>query len=399
MAISSRVARRRAPTLLLAATVAGALLAALVVTAAATAAASAARSRRPLPRILPLAAGSFPEGIAAGPWPTYYVSSLATGTIYRGDFTANGSVCAVAALPGTVGVAYDASAHVLYVAGGWSGAAYAVELAPATGNRSSCRARRVVTLTPPPPAASAPRPPLINDVIAVPGGGAYFTDSASNRLWAVPPYPSATVTALRMRGFPAPAAANGTGANGIVHLPAGCDGGAGSLLVAHLDRSALYAVSLPGGAAVEVNLRCALPHGRSCGDAARPGGALMRGADGLWVADVAGDGHSGGCDGGRPHPRRPRYVYVVNPLVDTITTVALGPRYDARRPVGAVVAQDTDGAFRTPTTVAGSGGWLWAVNSRLGAVLDAGVELASGLTDPAFAGWDFDVVRVARLRR
>jgi len=395
MAISSPVAHRRALSLLLAASVTAALLAASAATAAATVAASAARSRRPLPRLLPLAAGSFPEGIAAGPWPSYYVSSLATGTIYRGDFTANGSVCAVTTLPGTVGVAYDASAHVLYVAGGWSGGAYAVELAPATGDASSCRARRVVTLTPPPPPAGGTTRPLINDVIAVPGGGAYFTDSSSTRLWAVPPYPSTTVTALRMRGFPAPAAANGTGANGVVHLPAGGDGGAGSLLVAHFDRSALYAVSLPGGTAVEVALRCALPHGRSCGDAARPGGALMRGADGLLVADVAG-GEGGG---GRPDPRRPRYVYVVNPLPNTITTVALGPRYDARRPVGAVVAQDTDGALRTPTTVAGAGGWVWAVNSRLAAVLAAGVELATGLADPAFAGWDFDVVRVARLRR
>eukprot|EP00168_Porphyra_purpurea_P002298 TRINITY_DN12649_c0_g1_i1.p1 TRINITY_DN12649_c0_g1~~TRINITY_DN12649_c0_g1_i1.p1 ORF type:complete len:225 (+),score=14.26 TRINITY_DN12649_c0_g1_i1:44-676(+) len=73
MAVSSPVARRRASTLCLFASFVAVLLAASAGPAAAGAAVAAARRRRPLPRLLSLAPGSFPEGIAAGPWPTYYV--------------------------------------------------------------------------------------------------------------------------------------------------------------------------------------------------------------------------------------------------------------------------------------------------------------------------------------
>lgn len=187
-----------------------------------------------------------------------------------------------------------------------------------------------------------------------------------------------------MRGFPfiATDPATPIGANGMEYLPPALAGWLPTLLVAHFARGEVYTVSLPGGQATAVALTCRLPRERACGPGRAPGAPLMGNADGLWV-------HAG---------RRGRVtIYVANPRSNTVTTVALGRRFHPRtNPVGAVVAQDTDGAFQGPTTLTAAAGWLYAVNLQFGKV-PPGADLATDLTTPSLVALSFEAVRHVRL--
>src|SRR5512143_1233163 len=78
------------------------------------------------PQVISLPNGFQPEGIASGNGTTFYVGSIPTGQVYRGDLrTGQGSVL-VPPQPGrsTIGLKYDAGTRLLFVAGGATGNAY-----------------------------------------------------------------------------------------------------------------------------------------------------------------------------------------------------------------------------------------------------------------------------------
>ena len=143
---------------------------------------AAARSA-PVPDVIQLPGGFFPEGIAVGPGHTAYVGSLVDGAIWKGDLrTGDGSIL----VPGVsgrlaVGMDYDSSTGRLYVAGGPDGKGYVYDAA-------SGATVAVVDLTP---------AGFVNDVI-VTKDAAYFTDSFAPQMYVVPLSRSGDIAGLSM---------------------------------------------------------------------------------------------------------------------------------------------------------------------------------------------------------
>lgn len=366
-----------------------AAVAAAAVSAPRPAAAAAAAVASPggwLPGRIALPAGFFPEGIVAGRYPTFYVASLVTGEVYRGDFTHPSRGEVLVTLPYAKGLSFDAAANVLYVAG-IDGGGYAVDVGAPAGSPAAVRHLRL-------PFDPAVGRSSINDVEVAPGHGVFFTDALAPRLLYVPPWPSTATAWVPLDGFAMDARANATNGNGLLYLPDGMGGGCGwaaapTLLVGNFALAQLYAVALPpDGTATRVAVRCGLP-------ARRRGECALPGEDGNPTAVM------GGVDGMARHPATPRDVYVANPTRQSVTVVRLdgrcggGGRRGGRRPSAAVVGILRDRRFATPTTLAAARGWLYAVNSRLVEV-PPGVELAD-LASGDYDGWAFDVVRFGRL--
>lgn len=152
------------------------------------------------PDVIDLPAGFFPEGIAAGRGTTFYVGSLSTGALFKGDArTGEGSVINPGEGPfSTVGLDVDRRNQV-WVAGGPSGQGRVYD--GSTGDLLlGC------TFT-------APFESFINDVI-VTHDAAYFTDSGTS---TVPPNPGSFIFAGEPRLFVVPLH-NGS------RLPNDCDG-------------------------------------------------------------------------------------------------------------------------------------------------------------------------------
>jgi hypothetical protein len=109
-----------------------------------------------------------PEGIALGAGSTFYVGSLTTGDVYRGSLQNGTGSVLVDAPPGgqAVGLKADESDHLLFVAGGTTGAAHVYD---------SRTGALVASYQFGPNGAS-----LINDVVLT-AQAAYFTDSYNPR--------------------------------------------------------------------------------------------------------------------------------------------------------------------------------------------------------------------------
>ncbi len=78
------------------------------------------------PDVIPLPNGFQPEGIASGNGTTFYVGSIPTGAVYRGDLQTSEGEVLVPAQAGrsSIGLKYDARTGLLFVAGGMTGYAY-----------------------------------------------------------------------------------------------------------------------------------------------------------------------------------------------------------------------------------------------------------------------------------
>ncbi|MEM9561486.1 MAG: superoxide dismutase [Actinomycetota bacterium] len=229
----------------------GIVLAALLVLAGlvSTAPAVDATSGRDLPSEIDLPSGFFPEGIAAGRGSTFYVSSLADGSIWRGDFR-RGAVEPLTEPAGpfsAIGLAVDRRGRV-WAAGGPSGAARVYD-----GRSGELLATYQLT---------APFESFVNDVV-VAGNRAWFTDSGTQddpdpaqfrflgepRVFGIPvngPVPEPDrVVELELDipdvGFP--------NLNGIESTPDGR-----RLLVAHSTLSAIFNVNPNNGAAFEIEV-------------------------------------------------------------------------------------------------------------------------------------------------
>jgi sugar lactone lactonase YvrE len=262
------------------------------------------------PKIIPLPDGFAPEGVVTGRGPEIFAGSLVNGAIYRADLRRGTGDIVVSPPAGrvAVGLAFDDRSGLLFVAGGGTGQAYIYD--PDSGATIA-----TYQLTEP--------GSFVNDVI-VTRTAAYFTDSFRPVLYRLrlgPAGSPATATEEIPLGDDFVFVAGAFNANGIEATPNG-----EWLLVVHSSRGELYRVNPVNGEATLVDL----------------GGDSLANGDGLLL-----QGHT---------------LYVVQNQLNQIAVVELSPDFSA----GNVVETITDPAFRVPTTVAGFGAYLYAVNARFG---------------------------------
>jgi sugar lactone lactonase YvrE len=272
--------------------------AALVVTTAAAA--------RPFPAEIALPTGFQPEGIAVGHGHTFYVGSIPTGQISRGDLrTGKGTTLPlVPAGRAATGMKLDHRGR-LFVAGAATGQGYVYDAS--TGA----------------PLATfqlAPAGQFINDVV-VTRDAAWFTNSSQPELYRVAIAPDGTLGAVATvplgPGFTfIPGQFN---ANGIDATPNGK-----TLVVVNSTVGKLFRVDPATGAADEIELT---------------GGNVQFG-DGILL-----DGKT---------------LYVVQNQLNRIAVVRLAHDLSS----GRIVDHITSSAFQVPTTIAEHGNRLYAVNAR-----------------------------------
>ena len=284
----------------------------LAAVAIAVAGGSQAAAQQSSPDLIRLPDGFQPEGIAiAGN--TFYVGSIPTGAIYRGDLrTGQGRVL----FPGGLGRAAIGVDHarvgsnpfdpdVLFVAGGPTGKAFAYSAR--TGNPLATYELTDATT-------------FVNDVV-VRDEGAWFTDSINQVLYFVRfglPRRVGTVETVPLTGDlqyeP------GFNVNGIDATPDGQ-----TLVLVQSNTGELF-TSTTAGVTREIDL----------------GGATVRNGDGILL------------DG--------RTLYVVQNRDNRIAVVALSD--DLRS--GRITRFITDPDFDVPTTIDDRGESLYAVNARFG---------------------------------
>lgn len=280
---------------------------------AVTAAEALVRGSAIFPDVIPLPAGFAPEGIAVGKGTTFFVGSLANGSIYRGDLR-TGAGAVLASPPDeriAVGLAYSVRSNLLFVAGGATGQAYVYD----ADSGEDVAVYELVD-----PAVES----FINDVI-VTREAAYFTNSFAAVLYRVPlgaggRLPGASdVETIPLGGdFQQ---VGGFNANGIEATPDG-----GHLIVVNTTLGTLYRVDPASGDADLIDL----------------GGDSVPAGDGLLL------------DG--------RTLYVVQNQLNQVAVVALSPDHSSGEITGVITSDD----FDVPTTVAHHGNRLYLVNARFG---------------------------------
>lgn len=293
--------------------------------------AGAARSGGPaFPALIPLPTGFGPEGIAVGKGAIFYVGSLTPptlGQVLVGDLR-TGEFAQLVAPTGraAVGMKYDSSSNLLFVAGGPSGRGTVYDAA--SGDRVA-----FYQFQPPSPPPPAPQTTGINDVI-VTRDAAYFTDSIVAFVYRV---------ALTPRGepsedfepIPLPANFGVTGGcigpppvppikgNGIAADPSGKH-----LILVHTSEGQLYRIDTATYTVVPIDL----------------GGDNVCSGDGLLL-----DGNT---------------LYVAQNLKNQIAVVKLSPDHFS----GALTRYITEPfasnpATKVPTTIAEFGNSLYAVTA------------------------------------
>jgi sugar lactone lactonase YvrE len=279
----------------------------IVLLLAVAAVAAPAALAQTFPATIPLPNGWQPEGIAIGKGTTFYVGSIPTGAVYRGDLrTGKGAVL----VPGAsgraaTGIEYDRGR--LFVSGASTGKAFVYDA------RTGALIREYQL-------ASGPEATFINDVV-VTRSAAYFTDSNRAVLYRVP---------LARNGAPA-AAAQTVQLSGDFELVAGFNlngidatANGKSLVAVQSNTGTLYRIDPATGAATAIDL----------------GGATLRNGDGILLVG--------------------RTLYVVQNRDNRIAVVQLA----ANLASGSVARTITDSDFDVPTTIDRLGRRLYAVNAR-----------------------------------
>lgn len=285
-----------------------------------------AGAKEQFPAEIVLPDGFFPEGIAVGKGSTFYVGSLADGSIYKGDLrTGEGAVLTAQTGPfTTIGIEVD-NMERIWVAGGPSGMGRVYD--GVTGEL-------LVTYD-----FTGFGPSFVNDVV-VTKEAAYFTDSGTSiippdpanfifagepRLFVVPlgkgmalPDPSAVSvlpTDLPDLGFP--------NLNGIETTP-----GQAKLIVGHTLGEVLFTVDPTTGNGELIDI-----------------GVPLLGNDGLI--------------------RRGNTIYVVENAVRRVSAVKIAPDGST----GEVTTKYTDVGVDTPTTAGLFGNALYVVDARFSTIM------------------------------
>ena len=312
---------RRFPTLVL--VLAGALAGAVLTAPPAQAAT--------YPSTVPLPVDFAPEGIAVGAGSTFYVGSITSGDVYRGDLrTGSGSVFVDApAGAAALGLKVDTARHLLVVAGGFTGAVYFYD------SRSGALVAAVQVA---PPGSG-----LLNDLV-ITRTAVYVTDSFRPVLYVVPLGPRGQLGTPRTLDLTGPASAVDPASPNLNGIDATPDGR--TLLLSHTALGKLFVVHPQTGASHEIAVSGLVPGTLD--------GVLLQGRD-LWV---------------------------VENFANTLVRVTLSPDLSA----GTITATVTSPLFQVPATVARHGSRLALVNTRF----DLGLPPPFGAGAPA--GTTFDVV-------
>jgi sugar lactone lactonase YvrE len=260
------------------------------------------------PEKIDLPNGFAPEGIAIGHGHTFYVGSIPTGAIYRGDLRTGEGRVLVPAAAGRQAIGLDVDRKKrLFVAGGPTGRAFVYD-----ARSGGLLAEYVLTTN----------PTFVNDVI-VTRDGAYFTDSLQQQLYRVPLGPEGALgnaaETIPLSGDIAFVA--GFNVNGIDATPDGR-----TLVVVQSNLGKLFTVDPRTGVAKEIDL----------------GGQTVTAGDGILL-----DGKT---------------LYVVRNQQNRIAVVRLARDLGS----GTLLTHLTHPDFSVPTTIAEFGHRLYAVNARFG---------------------------------
>jgi sugar lactone lactonase YvrE len=265
----------------------------------------------PFPDVIPLPDGFQPEGIASGKGSTFYVGSIPTGDIYRGNFRTGEGEILVDAEDGrsAIGLKYNQRSGLLFVAGGATGMAFLYDAetgAPAGEIQLSSD------------------PSFINDVV-ITKDAAYFTNSFQPVLHVVP---------LDNKGFPVSLTSETIPLGGDYQFTPGAFNANGIaatanekfLIIVNSSEGALYRVDPQTGVARRIDL--------GSGSVPNGDGILLQG----------------------------RTLYVVQNQLNQIAVVRLNLRMTS----GSIETLITSPLFRVPTTIARFANSLYAVNARFG---------------------------------
>jgi sugar lactone lactonase YvrE len=254
--------------------------------------------------VIPLPDGFFPEGIAVGDGTDVYTGSLAGGAIWKGDLRDGSGEILVPPTAGgvAVGLKFDSSSGLLFVAGGPSGTASVYD-----GDTGATVAQLALGTG------------FVNDVVLT-RSAAYFTNSFAPEIYEVAldargrvDGPVRTIPLTGDFTF-VPGAFN---ANGIV---ATADGG--TLIVAGSAAAELYTVDPVTGTTTEIELDVPVS------------------GDGLVLVG--------------------RTLFANENSLNRIAVIELAPDLSS----GAVVEYLTAAAFDVPTTSAVFGSSLYSVNAK-----------------------------------
>ena len=275
------------------------ILAALAVTATAAA--------RPFPGVIALPTGFQPEGIAVGKGHTFFVGSIPTGAIVRGDLRTGTVSPLVPAQAGrnAIGLATDERGRI-FVAGGPTGQGYVYDAQ--TG--ASLASYQLAT---------GADPTFVNDVV-VTKDAAWFTDSFRPVLYRLAIAPDGTLGSVKAVPLGGDFVQGpGFNANGIDATPDGK-----TLVIVQSGAGQLFAVDPATGNADRIEL--------TGGNVAFGDGILLDG----------------------------KTLYVVQNQLNRVAVVDLSPQLTSGRIAGHL----TNPALDVPTTIAEFGNRLYAVNAR-----------------------------------
>ena len=260
------------------------------------------------PKVISLPDGFQPEGIVTQGANRFFVGSIPTGDIFKGDLRIadSGDDAFIDAPDGRSAIGLGLRRGVLFVAGGETGQAYAY-------NARTGRDLGTFQLT--------TDPTFVNDVDTT-RNAAYFTDSFNQRLYKIPIRGS--------RGFGDPEVLPLTGeiefedgfnVNGIDATRNGK-----KLVIVQSNTGELFTVDADTGESTEIDL----------------GGETVVNGDGILLQG--------------------RRLWVVQNTDELLTLVRLSSDQSS----GVVVDRFPDETFDVPTTVAGAGNRLAIVNARFG---------------------------------
>jgi hypothetical protein len=268
-----------------------------------------ARAAQNWPAVISLPNGWLPEGVVTGRGPVIYSGSRANGAIYAANLRTGEGAILVPGQAGrvAVGLSFDPRTNYIFVAGGGTGKAYVYD----ADTGALVQEYALTALG-----------GFVNDVI-VTRDAAYFTQSARAEYYRVPLAPDGQpaepdeVETIPLSGEWQQV--SGNNANGIEATPNGT-----SLILVNSAVGALYRVEPLTGAATQIDL----------------GGASVSAGDGLLL-------HG-------------RTLYVVRNRLNEIAIIELAPDLSSGDLVGTI----TDPNFDVPSTIAGFGNALYAVNAR-----------------------------------
>lgn len=261
------------------------------------------------PEVIPLPNGFQPEGIASGNGTTFYVGSIPTGAIYRGDLRTGTGEILVQPQPGhsSIGLKFDPRSNLLFVAGGATGKAFIYDAE--TGNLVA----EVQLST---------DPSFINDVV-ITRDAVYFTNSSQPVIYRIPLEKNGQPVTSGVETIPLTGEYQFTSGvlngNGIVATPNGK-----TLIVVNTAEGALYRVDPETGFATRIDL----------------GSENVVNGDGLLLQG--------------------KTLYVVQNFSNQIAVVDLSPDLTS----GTIERLITNPLFDIPTTIARFGNSLYVVNAR-----------------------------------